>query len=148
MERNRQFIFQQPENKIQHHNPSNRDWVRIPAVSFPPSRVLHTATSSCSDQVMSDAYLILWIHFCHHSVFQKVKGKYLENIKLMCHFIIDGPLCPDNMLQKKGRLQWTPLSQKIPPGGLWCFHFWKNVLIRNGICILQKKIKPKPALLI
>lgn len=44
-------------------------------------------------------HLILGVHLGHHPVFQKVKGQHLEHIQLVCHLVVDGPLCSDDMLE-------------------------------------------------
>lgn len=43
-------------------------------------------------------YLVVWIHFRHHTLFQKVKGEHLKYIKLMCHLCFDWPISSDDML--------------------------------------------------
>lgn len=43
-------------------------------------------------------YLVTGIHFGHHPFFQKVKGKHLQHVQLVCHLSFDRSVASDNML--------------------------------------------------
>lgn len=69
-------------------------------------------------------YLVVRIHFGHHSFFQQVEGQYLQHIKLMCHFCFDWSISSNNMLEKRrtklraapqfGLHQITPVLSDLP----------------------------------
>lgn len=46
------------------------------------------------------SYLVIRIHFSHHSFFQKVEGQYLQHVKLMRHLCFDRSISSNNMLEK------------------------------------------------
>lgn len=45
-------------------------------------------------------HLVLRVHLGHHPVFQEVEGEHLQDVKLMRHLIVDGPLRADDVLGK------------------------------------------------
>lgn len=60
-------------------------------------------------------HLVVWIHFCHHSFFQKVEGQHLQHVKLMGHFRFDWSISSNDVLKHKNK-EWFA-SNKVEVWG-------------------------------
>lgn len=54
----------------------------------------------CSHCCLLGTHLVLGVHLGHHPVFQEVKGEHLENIQLVRHLVVNGPLRSDDVLER------------------------------------------------
>lgn len=54
-----------------------------------------------SRSVYQYLYLVIGIHFGHHSFFQKIKGQHLQHIQLVRHLCFDWPISSYNVLVKR-----------------------------------------------
>lgn len=56
-------------------------------------------------------HLVIWVHFGHHSFFQKVEGQHLQHVKLMGHFCFDWSISSNDVLKHKNEEQFAGKSK-------------------------------------